>query len=69
MKLKLERDKVISGTEKGDLVGVYVKYPHFREDEQDNDGMKGVYHEVEDVLLGEFPPEQADKIISLWNEL
>jgi proteasome assembly chaperone (PAC2) family protein len=62
MKLKLKRDHVISIVKGKDLVGVYVKYPHFI---IDDDGTSHTYSD--EVLLAEMSPKKADKIIKLWN--
>lgn len=62
MKLKLQRDKVISVVRGKDLVGVYVKYPHFKAK-----GLKPIDWFEADVLLAEMSPDKADKIIKLWN--
>jgi hypothetical protein len=59
MKLKLYRDKVISVVRGKDLVGVYVKYPHWEAEEP--------REYWDEVLLAEMSPEKADKIIKLWN--
>ena len=58
MKLKLYRDKILSITNKGELVGVYViyKWEHCGKDDFGNE-----------ILLAEMSPEKADKIIKLWN--
>jgi len=62
MKLKLQRDKIISIVKGRQLVGVYVKYPHFI---IDDDGTARNYNG--EVLLAEMSPIKADKIIKLWN--
>lgn len=58
-KIKLYRDKVVSMTKKGGQVGVYIK---LKEDEVFN---KSPYMEI---VLGEFTPQKANKIINLFNK-
>jgi hypothetical protein len=74
MKLKLYRDKVISVVKGRDLVGVYARlkpkdYALYTE----NKTIGEKYGYCIDlkypccVMLGEFSPSKADKIIKLWN--
>lgn len=55
MKLKLYRDRVVSVVRGKELVGVYIN--------TDEDLPKA----GREILLGEFSPFKADKIIKLWN--
>lgn len=65
MKLKLYRDHVISMTNTGDKVGVYIKF--------DKDYLFDNYDDERfiprntEITIGEMSPSKADKIIKLWN--
>ena len=65
MKLKLYRDRVVSVVRGKDLVGLYVKYPS-RVTLVDYKGEEHLGIDTE-ILLGEFTPFKADKIMKLWN--
>jgi hypothetical protein len=66
MKLKLQRDHVISVVKGKDLVGVYIKTDtDILGGNYDDDGL--VIPRGTEILLAEFSPEKADKIIKLWN--
>lgn len=62
--MKLKRDVVVSMTNQGDVVGVYVKYPHFV---QEDDGTIGKY--FDEVMLAEMSPKEADNIIRIWERI
>ena len=59
MKLKLQRDKVVSIVNGKDLVGVYVMQKKINPAVDEN--------EYEEILLAEMHPTKADKIIGIWN--
>lgn len=65
MKLKLYRDKVISMVKGKDLVGVYIKYPHFWEDKESH--FERDFIPEKEILLAEMSPQKANEIIKLWN--
>ncbi len=69
MKLKLYRDKVVSIIRGKEMVGLYVKFPHFTEDACGADmGYEVVGEYKREMLLAEMPPKKADAIIKLWNK-
>lgn len=68
MRLKLHKDKVISTTSHGDIVGLYVRIEEKRD--MAIASIKGTAIELPidtEIILAEMSPQEADELITWWN--